>query len=97
MKVAEAMLLHKVDGEKLQSVPCFHKVLFFSWLPKRSSTNVISDVECVLGADTGYTADKEKRESNPIFVEWFHFSFLFYYVGQGLKLLTILFRDTFAI
>lgn len=81
MKVAEAMVQHKVVGKNYRASPAstrlFFFLFFFPLLPERSSTNVTSDVEFVLRVDIGYTANKEKRESNPIFLKWFHFSFLF--------------------
>lgn len=81
MKVAEAMVQHKVVGKNYRASPASTRLFFFGFffplLPERSSTNVTSDVEFVLRVDIGYTANKEKRESNPIFLKWFHFSFLF--------------------
>lgn len=81
MKVAEAMVQHKVVGKNYRASPASTRLFFFGFffplLPERSSTNVTSDVEFVLRVDIGYTANKEKRESNPIFLKWFNFSFLF--------------------
>lgn len=81
MKVAEAMVQHKVVGKNYRASPAstrlFFFLFFFPLLPERSSTNITSDVEFVLRVDIGYTANKEKRKSNPIFLKWFHFSFLF--------------------
>lgn len=61
MKVAEAMLQHEVVVKNYRASPASTRFIF-SLLPKRSSTNVTSDVGFVLSVDTRYTAKKEREK-----------------------------------